>query len=84
MDASDDKLGISGYKSELIKIIREMIYILGEQLDKPDFWRISESTLKELGNIYAKMKQFYIDDDRTAFDFFDLDELGVTDDIPFF
>lgn len=65
-------MGISCYKPELVKLIREI------------FWRISGSTLKELGSIYAEMKQFYIDDDRTAFDFFDLDELGVTDDIPFF
>jgi hypothetical protein len=72
LDASDELLGISCYKPELVKLIREI------------FWRISGSTLKELGSIYAEMKQFYIDDDRTAVDFFDLDELGVTDDIPFF
>ena len=84
LDASDELLGINCYKLELVKLIREMFYILGEQMNNPDFWRISESTLKELGSIYAEMKQFYIDDDRTAFDFFDLDELGVTDDIPFF
>lgn len=84
LDASDELLGINCYKPELVKLIREMFYILGEQMNNPDFWRISESTLKELGSIYAEMKQFYIDDDRTAFDFFDLDELGVTDDIPFF
>ena len=53
-------------------------------MNNPNFWRIPESTLKELGSIYAEMKQFYIDDDRTAFDFFDLDDLGVTDDIPLF
>lgn len=84
LDASDELLGINCYKLELVKLIREMFYILGEQMNNPNFWRISESTLKELGSIYAEMKQFYIDDDRTAFDFFDLDELGVTDDIPFF
>ena len=38
-------------------------------MNNPNFWRIPESTLKELGSIYAEMKQFYIDDDRTAFDF---------------
>ncbi len=84
LDASDELLGISCYKPELVKPIREMFYILGEQMNNPNFWRIPESTLKELGSIYAEMKQFYIDDDRTAFDFFDLDDLGVTDDIPFF
>ena len=84
MDVSDDELGISCYKPGLVKIIRKMLYILGEQLDKPDFWRISESTLKELGGIYAEMKQFYIDDDRETFEFFCMEEFDIPDGIPFF
>ena len=56
LDASDELLGISCYKPELVKLIREMFYILGEQMNNPNFWRIPESTLKELGSIYAEMK----------------------------
>ena len=37
LDASDELMGISCYKPELVKLIREIFYILGEQMNNPDF-----------------------------------------------
>lgn len=79
IEASDEELGLGICNPEIAGLVREMLDILCKQLAGADFWKVTECTLKYLGQIYEDMKLFYSDkysEDGTGFMcIYDFDEI---------